>query len=58
MELADRVSESVIKILENVKVSVGHDVARWTQDISPSTAVKEQDIPSIHSQSSNGPNEL
>lgn len=52
MELADRVSESVIKILYNVKESVNNDVAKWTQGLDDASAIQEQDITPIYFQPS------
>ncbi len=50
MELADRVSESVIKIFHNAKGSIVHDVTKWTknletehlQDVQQNIEPKEQ----------------
>lgn len=42
VELADRVSEKVIKILYNIKGSVRNDVAKWTQNIDASKEEKSK----------------
>lgn len=44
MDLSNRLSEDLIKILHNTKCAVINDVAKWTKDIHQSKPLSHQTL--------------